>query len=199
MSVQLIFISMRRLKQSKTDCKRSAKVQLRLQGGSRTLTDKPGKLLAIPIVPMVNPKTNRVRPLEEGEAVLTVPVVGLVPHPIVPGNLSSTVIPGPVAIIVVSVGAVHCCTDPPLVVILHAGNLRQVGINFTDQRLDQIVLLRTSALIHVNEPSLMESANCFSVGFRHSLVHPAQQDTFNLVPNITYVPAIRAGIGVLCS
>ena len=73
--------------------------------------EAPGKLLAIPIVPMVNPKTNRVltikldddndededededegdegthRPLEEGETVLAVPVVGLVPHPIVPGR-----------------------------------------------------------------------------------------------------------------
>ena len=63
---------------------------------------------------MVNPKTNRVlenelddyydddddgdendddeddegtdRPLEEGETVLAVPVVGLVPHPVVPGH-----------------------------------------------------------------------------------------------------------------
>ena len=82
--------------------------------------------------------------LEEGEAVLTVPVVGLVLHPVepgrvqmiiviivlmirntdqvisntnkyIPGDLSSVVIPGPVAVLVISVGAVHCCSDPPLV------------------------------------------------------------------------------------
>merc|ERR1719507_1409191 len=166
-------------------------------GSSRAFTNKPRKLLAIPIVPMVNPKANRVRPLEEGEAVLAVPVVRLVPHPVKPSNLSPTVIPSPVAVLVISVGSVHCGSNPPLVIILHARNLRHMRIHFADQRLDQVVLLRTSALIHVNKPSLMESANCFSVSFCHSLVHPTQQDTLNLIPDITYVPAIRAGIGVL--
>ena len=81
--------------------------------------------------------------LEEGEAVLTVPVVGLVLHPVepgrvqmiiviivlirntdqvisytnkhIPGDLSPVVIPGPVPVLVISVGAVHCRSNPPLV------------------------------------------------------------------------------------
>merc|ERR1719237_1372147 len=116
----------------------------------------------------------------------------------VPSDLCPTVIPSPVAVCVVSMRAVNCSSDPPLVIILHARNLRKVRVNLADQRLDQVVLLRTSALIHVNEPSLVESTNCFGVSFCHSLLHPTQQDTFNLVPNITYMPTIRAGIGVLC-
>jgi len=95
---------------------------------------------------MVNPKTNRVRPLEEGETVLAVPVVGLVPHPVVPSDLSPTVVPSPVAVCVVSMRAVHCSSDPPLVIILHARNLRKVRVNLADQRLDQVVLLRACAI-----------------------------------------------------
>ena len=95
---------------------------------------------------------------------------------------------------------------------LHAGNLRHMGIHCADQRLNQVVLLRTcrifadyydhiddqntksdfsiiqpnqltiitSALVHINEPSLVESANSLSVRFCHSLVHSAQQDALDL-------------------
>ena len=102
---------------------------------------------------------------------------------------------------------------------LHAGNLRHMGIHCADQRLDQVVLLRTcrifadyydhdndhqnikcfemsrpmlllfnpnkftiitSALVHINEPSLVESTNGLSVRLCHSLVHSTQQDALNL-------------------
>ena len=80
-------------------------------------------MFAIPIIPMVDSKTNRVLPmknspchhlqddldddehddilndnddahppLEEGEAVLSVPVVGFVPHPIVPWQIKIMII-----------------------------------------------------------------------------------------------------------
>ena len=43
-----------------------------------------------------------------------------------------------------------------------------------------IIWIITSALIHVNEPSLVESANGLSVRLCYSLVHSAQQDALNL-------------------
>ena len=67
------------------------------------------------------------------------PVVGLVLHPVKPGhedrrdndhdddflndieyrpgNLSTVMIPSPVAVLVIAVGAVHCGSNPPLVSI----------------------------------------------------------------------------------
>ena len=38
----------------------------------------------------------------------------------------------------------------------------------------------TSALVHINKPSLVKSANGLSVWFCHSLVHSTQQDALNL-------------------
>merc|ERR1712156_1034760 len=188
-----------KIQQNTTDCKISVQIRSRLhQGSSRTFTDKPGELVTIPVVPMVDTEPNRVPPFEESQAILSVPIVRLVPHPIVPCNLSPSMIPGPVAVVVVAVRTVHCGSNPPLVVILHAGNLRHMGIHCTDQRLDQVVLLRTSALVHINEPSFVESANGLSVRLCHSLVHSTQQYALNLIPYITNVPAIRTGIGVLC-
>merc|ERR1712092_33375 len=147
---------------------------------------------------MEDAEPKRETPNKERQAILAVPIVWLVSHPIVPCNLSPSVIPGPVAIVVITVRSVHCGSGPPLVIILHAGNLRHMGIHCADQRFDQVVLLRTSALVHINEPALVESTNSLSVRLCHSLVHSTQQDALNLIPNITNVPAIRTGIGVLC-
>jgi len=142
-------------------------------------------------------KSKDVLVLEEGEAVLAVPVVGLVLHPVKPGNLCSVVIPGPVSVLVIAVGAVHCGSDPPLVTILVAREPRGSRISIVDQRLDQVVLLRTSALIHINEPSLMEFTDNSSVCLCHSLVQPTQQDALNLATNVADVPTIRAVVSVL--
>jgi len=170
---------------------------LSLNDCSGLLTDEPGCLTTIPVIPVEDTKSKNVLVLEEGETVLAVPVVGLVLHPVEPGDLSPVVIPGPVAVLVISVRAVHCRSDPPLVPVLVSRESRGSRISVSDQGLQQVVLLRTSALIHVNEPSLMEFTDDGSVGFCHSLVQPAQQDALNLVPNVADVPTIRAVVGVL--
>jgi len=169
---------------------------LSFNGCSSLLTDEPGRLTTIPVIPVNDTKSKDVLVLEEGEAVLAVPVVGLVLHPVEPSNLGSIVIPGPVAVLVISVGAVHCCSDPPLVPVLVSRESRRSRVSFSDQGLQQVVLLRTSALIHINEPALMEFTDD-GVGFCHSLVQPTQQKALNLVPNFADVPTIRAVVGVL--
>ena len=95
------------------------------------------KLEGFRTLPPSNPPPSSIQHLvlKEGETVLAVPVVGLVLHPVEPGHnddddddddcvdenehkpgdLSPVVIPGPVAVLVISVGAVHCRSDPPLV------------------------------------------------------------------------------------
>ena len=101
--------------------------------------------------------------------------------------------------------------------------LRNVASNVSIIPPNQFTII-TSALVHINEPSLVKSTNGLSVRFRHSLVHSTQQDALNLfrigfssfnycllhnsnrykvliknylIPYITNVPAIRTGIGVL--
>jgi len=170
---------------------------LSFNGCSRPLTDEPGRLTTIPVIPVQDTKSKDVLVLEEGEAVLAVPVVGLVLHPVKPGNLSPVMIPGPVSVLVISVGAVHCGSNPPLVTILVARESRGSRVSIVDQRLEQVVLLRTSALIHINEPSLMEFTDNSSVCLCHSLVQPTQQDALNLATNVADVPTIRAVVSVL--
>ena len=41
--------------------------------------------VAVPVIPVPHSEPEDVLVLEEGEAVLAVPVVGLVPHPVIPG------------------------------------------------------------------------------------------------------------------
>jgi len=170
---------------------------LSFNGCSSLLTDEPGRLTTIPVIPVNDTKSKDVLVLEEGEAVLAVPVVGLVLHPVEPSNLGSIVIPCPVAVLVISVGAVYRCSDPPLVPVLVSRESRGSRISFSDQGLQQVVFLRTSALIHINEPALMEFTDDGSIGFCHSLVQPTQQKALNLVPNFADVPTIRAVVGVL--
>merc|ERR1719180_699613 len=106
-------------------------------------------------------------------------------------------IPSPGAVSMVAVGAVHCGSNPPLVTVLVARESRGPRISIVDQRLDQVVLLRTSALIHVNKPSLMELTDDSSVSLCHSLVNSTEQEALNLIPHFTDVPTIRTVVGVL--
>merc|ERR1719239_1500931 len=114
-----------------------------------------------------------------------------------PGDLRSVVIPRPVSVLVITVRPVHCGSNPPLVTVLVARESRGSRVSIVDQGLDQVVFLRTSALIHINEPSLMEFTDNSSVCLCHSLVQPTQQNALNLAPNVADVPTIRAVVSVL--
>jgi len=63
--------------------------RLVLQGVS--LTDEPSSLLTVPVIPMVDSVAKYVLILKECEAVLAVPVIGFIPHPVIPLNLPTTV------------------------------------------------------------------------------------------------------------
>ena len=57
--------------------------------------------------------------------------------------------------------------------------LRNVASNVSIIQPNQFTII-TSALVHINKPSLVKSANGLSVWFCHSLVHSTQQDALNL-------------------
>ena len=48
------------------------------------LTNVPSCTITVPVIPVPHSKPKDVLVLEEGEAVLAVPVIGLVPHPVKP-------------------------------------------------------------------------------------------------------------------
>jgi len=165
---------------------------------SGPLADEPGQLIAIPVIPVPDTKSKNVLVLEECQAVLTMPVVRLVFHPVIPGNLNPVMIPGPVSVLVFAVGTVDCRSDPPLVAVLVARESWRSRVSFSDEGLDQVVLLRTSALIHIHQPPPMEFTDDRSIRLGHPLIHTTQQDALNLIPNVADMPPIRAGVGVLC-
>ena len=96
--------------------------------------------------------------------------------------------------------------------------LRNVASNVSIIQPNQFTII-TSALVHINEPALVELTDDSGVRLRHSLVLSAQQDALdlfedyiiilicqkqnqtsnnlNLIPNVAYVPAVRAGVRVL--
>ena len=57
--------------------------------------------------------------------------------------------------------------------------LRNVASNVSIIQPNQFTMI-TSALVHINEPSLVESTNGLSVRLCHSLIHSTQQDALNL-------------------
>ena len=57
--------------------------------------------------------------------------------------------------------------------------LRNVAPNVSIIQPNQFTII-TSALVHINKPSLVESTNGLSVRLCHSLVHSTQQDALNL-------------------
>merc|ERR1711973_127969 len=85
---------------------------------SRPLADEPGGLLTIPVIPAPDTKSKDILVFQESEAVLSVPIVRLVLHPVEPFDFNAIVIPGPVAIVVIAMRSVNCCSNPPLVAIL---------------------------------------------------------------------------------
>ena len=61
--------------------------------------------------------------------------------------------------------------------------LRNVASNVSIIQPNQFSLI-TSALVHINEPALMELTDNGRVRLRHSLVLPAQQDALDLSKEI---------------
>ena len=97
------------------------------------LTNVSGRTVAVPVIPVPHKVAEDVLVLEEGEAVLAVPVIGLVPHPVIPrvvschvgagrykddlpSNLCACGVPPPVAPVVFAVGPQAGGSDPPLLV-----------------------------------------------------------------------------------
>ena len=66
-----------------------------------------------------------------------------------------------------------------------------------NQRLEQVVLLRPVALVHVHQPALMEGADDGGVFLGQALIEPAKEDALNLIPDFADMPAVRAVVGVL--
>ena len=159
------------------------------------LADVSGGGVAIPVVPVVrsvakdvlkmsmiviNTLLAKLSPtnlvLQECQAVLTVPIIGLISHPVVPRNqrrhfsivhvtpllprhFHSIVIPSPVTPVVVSVMTEHMSSNPPLTVVLHPSiSYATLAISFRNQRFYKVVLSRASTLVHVNQPPTMELA-----------------------------------------
>merc|ERR1712083_1292078 len=85
---------------------------------SGLLADEPGCLLTVPVIPVPDTKSKDILVFQESKAVLSVPIVRLVPHPVEPFDFNAIVIPGPVAKVVIAMRSVHCGSDPPLVAVL---------------------------------------------------------------------------------
>ena len=51
---------------------------------SSLLANVPSCTVTVPVIPVPNSKSKDVLVLKEGEAVLAVPVIGLIPHPVKP-------------------------------------------------------------------------------------------------------------------
>ena len=66
-----------------------------------------------------------------------------------------------------------------------------------DQRLEQVVLLRPVALVHVHQPALVEGADDGGVFLGQLLLKPAKKDALNVIPNVADMPAVRTVVGVL--
>ena len=96
-------------------------------------TDISSSVFTVLVVPVPDKVSEDVLILQECETVLMVVVIGLVPHPVVPGHtrtlatvceddlyspleLRAVNVPGPVAPVVLAVGAVHRGAYPPLLV-----------------------------------------------------------------------------------
>merc|ERR1711981_1223182 len=135
------------------------------------LADESRQVVAIPVVPVVGSETKNILIFQEGKAVLPVPVIGLIPHPVKPLYFSSTVIPCPVSKVVIPMRSLHMGSNPPLAFPLHPSISKTTHtIRIRDQRLQQIVLRRATTLVHVNQPSSVELAQDSCIIISHPLL-----------------------------
>merc|ERR1711884_533715 len=147
-------------------------------------------IVAVPVIPVPHSESKDVLVLEEGETVLAVPVIGLVPHPVKPLHLCACGVPPPVSPVVFAVRSHTGGSNPPLSIPLHPGPSRLAGHYVREESLDSVVLGRAPGLVHIHKVTTPCSAEDLSIGLGHSLLQTSEVDTLHRILDLNLAPAI---------